>query len=126
VLVLTATPAAGQRFVHWTGVCGGEETRCSVLADGVTRVGAVFAPARLALTVSRTGEGAVTSTTSGAIVCGGRCGARVKSYAPVTLRATPRKGWRFRRWTGACRGPGLTCTVPMTAAAKVGAVFVRR
>jgi hypothetical protein len=44
----------------------------------------------------------------------------------IRLRAQPRKGHRFVRWTGACRGKKLTCTVTMSANRSVRAQFARR
>jgi hypothetical protein len=40
---LTATPAAGQRFVNWTGACSGTAPTCSVSVTKNTQVQAVFA-----------------------------------------------------------------------------------
>jgi hypothetical protein len=42
----------------------------------------------------------------------------------VRLRATALTGWRFARWTGACKGKGA-CVVPMSKATAVRAVFAR-
>lgn len=123
VVELEAQPAPGSRFVRWTGGCDSTYTRCALTLDANETVSAVFAPARFQLTVRRTGNGAVTG---GGVACGGRCAAKVTSFEPVTLRATARKGWRLKAWTGACRGAKATCTVPMRAATTVGAVFARR
>jgi hypothetical protein len=40
---LTATPAAGQHFVNWTGACSGTAPTCSVPVTKNTQVQAVFA-----------------------------------------------------------------------------------
>jgi hypothetical protein len=42
---------------------------------------------------------------------------------PVTLKEKPATGSTFVEWTGACSGSAETCTVPMTEAESVGAVF---
>ena len=50
------------------------------------------------------------------------------TYAPnsaVTVTASPRTGYRFDRWSGACTGSG-TCSVTMTADRAVTAHFVAR
>jgi hypothetical protein len=39
---LTATPAAGQRFVRWTGACSATTPTCSVTLTGDATAGAVF------------------------------------------------------------------------------------
>lgn len=42
-ITLTATPAAGQHFVNWTGACSGTAPTCSVVVTKNTQVQAVFA-----------------------------------------------------------------------------------
>jgi hypothetical protein len=120
---LTATPSAGSKLVRWGGSCAGAGA-CSVTAAQGTTVSALFAPIVLRLTVSVDGRGSVRSSRSG-ITCRPRCSAAFPSHVPVRLTATPAKGWKFRSWTGACRGKSRTCSVPMTAAVSARAVFVR-
>jgi hypothetical protein len=122
-LTLAATPGTGAKLVRWSGGCGGAFT-CNVrVAQGGT-VSALFAPLVYRLTVGVSGRGTVRSFRSG-ITCRPRCSAVFPSYLPVHLTAKPAKGWRFRGWSGACRGSRLGCTIPMTAATKARAVFVR-
>ena len=87
-------------------------------------VSALFAPSVYRLSVAVSGRGAVRSSRAG-ITCRPRCSAAFPSFAPVGLTATPAKGWRFRSWSGACRGTRPVCTVPMTAATSARAVFSR-
>jgi len=78
--------------------------------------------ASYALTVTKQGPGAVTSTPAG-INCGGDCS---QSYAPgtvVMLTATPNKNRVFQGWGGACTGTATTCSVTMNATQNVTAVF---
>jgi List-Bact-rpt repeat protein len=123
-LVLTATPGPRSKLVRWSGACSGSST-CSVTVASGVRVSALFAPATFRLTVSVAGQGTVRSSGSG-ITCRPRCAATLPSYTPVRLVAASAKGWKLRRWSGACRGAKTTCTVPMSAATSARATFVRR
>jgi hypothetical protein len=123
-VVLTAQPAQGQKFVEWTGACTGAGP-CSLDLSQAASVGAVFAPGTYALRVRKTGQGTVRGA-RGAIACGSRCAAVVSSDTPATLTASPAKGWRFRSWSGACRGTRPTCVVRLTGPSSARATFVRR
>jgi hypothetical protein len=60
------------------------------------------------------------------IVCGAagfRCFARAARGAALRLRATPARGYRFKGWTGACRGSKATCVVKLGASRSVQALF---
>ncbi|MGI8886623.1 MAG: InlB B-repeat-containing protein [Gaiellaceae bacterium] len=122
-LGLTAVPRPGAKLVRWNGVCTGASTCVVTVAPGAA-VSALFAPAVYRLSVAVSGRGAVRSSRAG-ITCRPRCSAAFPSFVPVGLTATPAKGWRFRSWSGACRGTRPTCTVPMTAAASAKAIFSR-
>ena len=122
-LILRAVPSAGSRFVRWGGACAGASTCVVTVAPGVS-VSALFAPSVYRLSVAVTGRGAVRSSRAG-IACRPRCSAAFPSFAPLGLTATPAKGWRFRSWSGACRGSRPVCTVPMTAATSARANFSR-
>jgi Divergent InlB B-repeat domain len=122
-LNLTATPGAGTKLVRWSGSCAGAGA-CSVATGPGVAVNALFAPLVFRLSVNVSGRGSVRSSRSG-ITCRPRCAAAFPSFVPLRLTATPAKGWRFRSWTGACRGRNRSCTVPMSAAASARAVFVR-
>jgi hypothetical protein len=122
-LALSATPGPGAKLVRWSGGCGGSSA-CNVrLAPGGS-VSALFAPLVYRLTIAVSGRGTVRTARSG-ITCRPRCSAVFPSYVPLRLTAKPAKGWRFRTWSGACRGTRLVCSVPMTAATNARAVFVR-
>lgn len=122
-LNLVATPAAGAKLVRWTGSCT-EAAACSVTVDQGANVSALFAPVTYRLTVSRAGSGSIRSARPG-ISCAPRCSAAFPSYVSLQLRATPAKGWRFGKWTGACRGTRPVCSVPMTKNTSARALFVR-
>ena len=123
-VLLEAVPANGKRLVRWGGACRGQG-QCSVTISGPASVSAVFATARFRLSLTVGGKGIVRSTPRG-LACRIRCAAPFTSFKAVRLSATPAKGWRFARWSGACVGKRQTCSVPMTKAASARAVFVRR
>ncbi|MGE5282503.1 MAG: NHL repeat-containing protein [Chloroflexota bacterium] len=86
---------------------------------------------RRTLTVTKSaggteGSGSVQSKPKG-IKCGAACTEALASMyeaTPVLLKAKPSNGSTFVEWTGACAGvEGPECTVPMTEAEEVGAVF---
>jgi Divergent InlB B-repeat domain len=122
-LNLTATPGTGMRLVRWGGSCSGSRA-CSVTVTAGAQVSALFAPATFRLTVSIGGKGTVRSSSAG-ISCRPRCSASFASFTPVKLAAKPAKGWKFRSWSGGCRGAKSTCTVPMSAATGARATFAR-
>ena len=122
-LALAATPRAGARFVRWGGACGGVVT-CTVTLGRSGPVTALFAPATFRLTVRVAGQGSVRSGRAG-ITCRPRCASAFLSHVPLRITASPARGWRFRSWTGVCRGTRPVCTVAMTRAGQARAVFVR-
>jgi hypothetical protein len=122
-LVLRASPASGSRLQRWSGSCSGSAA-CTVTVAPGAAVTAQFAPASFRLTVAVTGRGAVRSSRAG-ITCRPRCSAAFPSFSPLRLTATPAKGWKLSAWSGACRGAARTCTVPMSAATRARATFVR-
>ena len=71
-VTLTATPAAGSTFEGWTGGgCAGTGT-CTVTLTGNTTVTARFGVRQFTLSVTREGNGTVTSVSpDGRINCGG-------------------------------------------------------
>lgn len=76
------------------------------------------------LTVSKTGSGSGTVTSSPAgINCGTTCSASYNSGTVVTLTASPTSPAWFEGWNGACTGSSTTCNVTMGAAKTVYAVF---
>ena len=123
-LVLQASPDPGKKFVRWSGACSGRDD-CDLTISQPTAVQALFAPALFRLAVSRGGKGVVRSA-DGKLTCPSRCAASFDSFVPVALQAVPAKGWKLKRWTGACKGSARTCKVPMSASASARAVFVKK
>lgn len=127
-VVLTATPNGGSVFDGWSGACTGTASTCTVTMTSDVAVGASFSTgsigAAYALSVSKTGEGTVTSSPAG-ISCGSNCSANFASGTSVTLTATPTSGFVFNTWGGACSASGAspTCTLLMSEVRAVSASF---
>jgi hypothetical protein len=126
VVTLSATPAAGSRFVGWSGEgCSGTGT-CEVTMSAARNVTATFAQLR-ALAVVRTGTGAGSVSAPG-ISCGSDCDEVYDLGAVVTLTAAPSGSSRLGGWSGAgtesCSG--TTCQVTMSQARTVTVAFVAR
>jgi Divergent InlB B-repeat domain len=121
-VTLTAIPAAGSVFTGWSGGCTGTGP-CTVPMTAAASVAATFALAYpLSVTRSGNGSGTVTSSPAG-IDCGADCDEMIAENTAVTLTATPAIGSYFAGWLGGgCAGTD-TCTVTMTAATSVTAVF---
>jgi uncharacterized repeat protein (TIGR02543 family) len=85
---------------------------------------APVAPSKYTLTVSKSGNGSgtVTSSPSG-IDCGGSCSHAFAAGTSVTLTAAPAAGSTFAGWSGgSCSGTG-TCTVSISSDRTVTATF---
>lgn len=131
-LAFTATPAAGQGFAGWSGLCSGTGD-CEFKAVKPGTITATFAPGQqLTIQGSGAGTGTVTSQdgltpaidcdiTGGTPAASG-CSASYGVGTVVTLTATPSGSSLFTGWTGACTGTG-TCQVTMSQARTVTAGF---
>lgn len=128
-ITLTATPATGYTFSGWSGACSGTSTCAVTMGATPIAVTATFVPMRFTLSVSRTGtgDGSVSSSPSG-ITCppAATCSAEYDYGTMVTLTAAPSTGSTFTGWSGApsgtCTGAG-PCTVTMTQARAISAAF---
>jgi len=99
-------------------VSSGNDEQAQVFGFGPT-----LPAARLQVTLSGTGSGAVTSEPAG-INCAGACAAEFDSGSEVVLTAVPAAGSVFAGWSGGgCSGSGL-CHLTLAAAATVDAEFV--
>ncbi|MGA2019440.1 MAG: alkaline phosphatase family protein [Candidatus Sulfotelmatobacter sp.] len=73
------------------------------------------------MTAPASGAGTITSSPAG-ISCPGTCSASYAANTQVTLTETAGANFFFGGWTGSCTGTGA-CTITLTAAATVSAVF---
>lgn len=121
-VTLPAAAGAGSSFAGWSGACSGTGT-CNVTMSAAKSVTATFNLVTFPLTVtlSGTGSGTVTTSPSG-INCPGTCSASFNSGTGVILTAAASAGSTFAGWSGACTGTS-TCNVTMTAAKSVTATF---
>jgi hypothetical protein len=91
-VTLTAVPAAGYRFVNWTGDVTGTEASILVTMSGVRTVTANFEPIpthTVTVTATPSEGGTVSRTPSKDVYAEGE---------KVTLTATPATNWVFRGW----------------------------
>lgn len=130
-VTLTAQPATGSTFDGWsTPGCTGTGS-CIVAMTQARSVPASFSsgPQTLTVTVSGSGQGTVL-TDDKSIQCSSGAAAGCQFAYPygsgVTLRAVvpSNSGSHFSSWGGACSGITVpTCTVSMSSAQSVSAVF---
>lgn len=117
---LAADPSPGWGFAAWTGPCASErEPSCLIDLSSSIEVGAIFRRL-LRLTVRVSGRGTVSGR---GVRCSRTCAPELLEGSRVALRAAAARGWRFVRWSGACRGSRPTCTVGVGRRAAVAALF---
>ena len=121
LVTLTAKPANDAVFKGWSGACSGTGS-CQVTLTEAKTVSAQFDLLTYDLTVTKTGQGSITSAPTG-IDCGSDC---IEAYRPntaVNLTAKAAAGYQFIGWSGACTGTKPSCAVTMRAAKNVNALF---
>jgi hypothetical protein len=120
IVTLTPKPAANSKFKAWTG-----NADCSdglVTMDASKTCTATFTLNTLTLSVSKIGNGTVTSTPS-AVNCGAVCSFNFVAGTAVTLRAAPDAGYAFAGWSGGCTGTA-DCKLTLSSNTSVTANFV--
>lgn len=122
-VTLTATPSSGSTFSGWSGGGCSGTGQCVVNLFAASSVTASFSSGNATLTVSKSGAGtgSVSSSPSG-ISCPSDCAETYAYGTNVTLTPSAGAGSYFAGWSGACSGTG-SCVVAMTAAKSVGAIF---
>ncbi|MBA2664567.1 MAG: hypothetical protein H0U74_19935 [Bradymonadaceae bacterium] len=122
-VALSASPGATSNFTGWSGACIGL-ANCVVSMTEARTLVANFALKSYTLSVSKAGSGigTVTSSPSG-ISCGATCSRDYAHGTQVVLTAVPSANSNFIGWSGAgCTGVG-TCSVTITQAESVTALF---
>jgi hypothetical protein len=112
---LDAQPDPGFAFAGWEGGCSGALPSCLVTLAADTTVNARFGrPGTVRVRV--VGHGTVDW-------CSSRCTRPIVTGQQLTLTASPKRGDRFIRWEGACRGRARECSITAEPGAIVRAVF---
>jgi hypothetical protein len=123
---LTAVPAEGSVFDHWSGGgCTGSGP-CEKPVKSSHTVKAVFTAVgvrTLTLAIGGTGTGAVKSKAIG-IECSASCSPSIVAGTKVTLTAVSGAGSIFAGFSGECSGT-KACKVQMSEAHSVAATFVK-
>jgi hypothetical protein len=114
---LTALPGASDRFVGWKGSCSGSGDCALNLAQGATAT-AIFGPLRIPVRLSVAGKGRIS--------CVPRCGKTFPGGDDLSLRAVAATGWKFARWSGACKGTRNVCRPATTYSVVARAVFTKK
>lgn len=119
VVTLTATPATGSTFAGWSGT--GCTTGTVTMNAGITCT-ATFNPQPVqtfGLSVTKSGGGAGTVTSSPAgINCGSTCSGSFNSGVVVSLTATAVAGSTFTGWSGTgCNNGSVNITSTMACTA---------
>jgi alpha-tubulin suppressor-like RCC1 family protein len=125
-VTLTAAPDADSNFTGWTGCDSVNGATCTVSMTAAKSVTATFALKTFLLTVSKTGIGTGTVTSSPAgINCGSDCTELYIIHTTVTLTATPGIASVLTGWTGCDSVNGNNqCIVSMHNAKQVSADFL--
>jgi hypothetical protein len=123
-LTLSPAAAAGWRLAAWRGADCPLAGDCVVTVRADQDITAVFEPEpTVTLSVSSSRGGAVRLTPGGTY--GRSFTKRFLQGARVTLVALPRRGFRFVRWSGACRGTRVRCALVLETSRTVRVAFAR-
>jgi hypothetical protein len=127
-VVLKDTPESGWAFSKWEN-CDSEPApgECKVTIGAVARgVKAVNTEVHgFPLSVSVTGEGKVNGAGISECSSAGGAGCATVAEGPVTLTAKPGPGYVLAGWLGCKKTTGTECTVDVTGASEVTAVFLK-
>jgi hypothetical protein len=113
---LNPAPATGMRFIGWTGACSGV-TACDLMLATTESAVAVFGPTLVTVRASVSGKGKV--------VCTPACSTHFPAGTTLTMRAVPAKGWKFKAWTGVCKGKQPVCRLLPNYSEAAKATFVK-
>ena len=123
VVSLTATPATGYRFDHWSGDASGTVATMSVTMSAARNVTATFVKIwTLTVAVDPAGSGSIALTGGGSIP---PAGSIYDDGTVVSLTATAAPGYRFDHWGKDVSGTTATISVTMTGNKSVTATFIK-
>jgi uncharacterized repeat protein (TIGR02543 family) len=112
---LTAVPAAGWTFDHWSGNLTGSDNPATITIDGDKSVTAHFTQDTYVLTVTPSGDGSVAVDPAGPYTYGDE----------VELTATADPGWTFDHWSGDLTGSDNPATITMDEDKTITATFTQ-
>jgi hypothetical protein len=125
-VLLAPFPAANSNFGAWGGDCAGAVGGCSLTMNSPKNVSATFTLKTFTLSVTRNGQGQVSSSPAG-ITCGFDCSGTYNYGQVVTLSAFGGIDTMFDSWgAGHCDSEtdNGDCVVTMTSNRTVSATFV--
>jgi hypothetical protein len=126
IVSIIDTPASGSHFAGWAGECdtvGGNECEVTMTAAKTVEVLNNIDTGH-PLTVWISGSGTVTSP-DGTLVCSGEECSGHEFEGTVTLEAHAAGGYTFAGWIGCTHAGATTCTVEVSEATEVTAVFMK-
>jgi hypothetical protein len=114
IVTLTANPASGYRFDHWSGDVSGNDISVTIMMDANKNIKANFIRFyTLTTSVSPTGGGSVSPS-----------GGTYDEGTDVILTAIPASGYIFDHWSGDVSGNDTSVTITMDANKSVIATFI--
>jgi uncharacterized repeat protein (TIGR02543 family) len=115
-VTLTASPASGYTFDHWSGNASGATSGITITMDSDKSVTANFKTITqtytLTTNISPSGAGSVSPS-----------GGEYESGVQVTLTASPASGYTFDHWSGSASGTTSTITITMDSDKSLTAKF---
>ena len=116
-VTLTATPADGYTFGHWSGGASGSSRTAIIILRSNRSVTAHFEeiPPQMeyyTLTTSVSGSGSISPS-----------GGSYEEGTSVTLTASPKSGWTFHHWGGDALGSSSSTSVTMSSNKQVIGYF---
>jgi hypothetical protein len=124
-VTLTAAPGADSDFSTWTGCTSTTGAKCVVSSlKAAAAVTATFTLKKIQVTLSRSGNGTITSSDGSVNCTAASCVVSVDSGASLSLTATPGSDSNFESWSGCTTTSGATCTLTgITAPVAASATF---
>jgi len=113
-VTLTATPASGYTFDHWSGDATGKSSPVTIVMDSEKSITAHF--------VAQYTLNASVSPSSGGTVS--PAGGTYDAGTEVTLNASPASGYAFDHWSGDATGKSSPVTIVMDSEKSITAHFV--
>jgi Domain of unknown function DUF11/Divergent InlB B-repeat domain/NHL repeat len=124
----TMTPTITSGSITATANVAGAQPDPNLINNSASVTTTISGTQTFTLTVTETGAGTGTVMSTSPpnnILCPSTCSASFNAGTVVTLSATPNTGSLFAGWSGACTATSGTCTVTMSQAQSVMAMFIQ-